>query len=165
MKTHRWHKRPLTPVPEKPELEITSSPSAEQDETSVPGEALATPIDSEGTSFETHDTAALTAPIRIPSREQLAVNMVPSALVYQYDEYRSDEGHMSAGFYAFLGAFLAVLINWATSYPVPISTPSIVIEVLLPVIVVFLGIFAFVFNKRAKRLKSKIDELAGKKPG
>ena len=86
--------------------------------------------------------------------------MVPSDLVYKYDEYRSDESKLSAWLFTFLGAFLGVIINWATSDPFVISKTSIIIEIILLLIIIFSGSFAYSFNKRAKAAKSKIDDLA-----
>jgi hypothetical protein len=163
MKTHR--KKPkYTNIPQKPELEITSSAVIEEDETihSNAFEDLAN--DADRTSLGNIDTStnSLTAPIRMPNRDQLAVDMVPSSLVYQYDEYRSDESKMAAFFFAFLGAFLGVIINWATADSLIFSKTSIIIEVILFLIVLIMGYFTYVFDRRAKNKKLEIDKMAKK---
>lgn len=163
MKRHR--KPPKYPtIPEKPELEITSSSIIEDDE-SPPSNALEVLAnDTDGTSLGNIGANAnsYTAPVHLPDREQLAVNMVPSDMIYQYDEYRSDESKMAAFFYAFLGAFLGVIINWATADPVVISKTSIIMEFVLFVVIIIMGYFTLRFNSRAKSKKSEIDKMVKK---
>jgi hypothetical protein len=156
MKHHKPKYR-YSPTPNKPELEISSSPSLVSDETLVPGAAQGSILEKEGTSFETPAETELTVPMHFPPREKLALNMVPADLIYRYDEYRSDESKMSSVFFTFLGAFLGVIINWVTSSQLEISKPSIIVELILLIVIVIFWIFTRIFNQRAKEAKIIID--------
>jgi hypothetical protein len=149
-------------TPQKPELEITNSPIPESYETPIPGEVEEKLSENRGTSYDTPSDSPLTAPIHMPSREDLTLNMLPANLIYKYDEYRSDESRMSAFFFTFLGAFLGVIINWVTSHPLVISIPSLIIEFIILIVLIFSGGFTYSFHKRAKETKSEIDRLGRK---
>jgi len=159
MKRHH-HKAKYVATPQKPELEITSTSDIEDDETVALSSLEDSDSDIEGTSIGSIGNNTLTVPMHIPEREKLALNMVPRELIYQYEEYRSDESNMAAFFYTILGAFFGVLINWATSDPIVISKTSIIIELILLVFIIVIGLFTYRFNRRAKNKKSEIDNLA-----
>jgi hypothetical protein len=159
MKTHRKRQQKSASTPQKSELEIAPSSVLGRFESNFFEEIQEFQCREDGTSHETPDRSVFTAPVRIPSRDKLAVDMVPYSLVYLYDEYRSEEAKASAWFFAFIGAFLGVIINWTTSEPLIISKTSIVVELILVVTIVLLGSFTYSFNKRAKAAKSQIDEL------
>jgi len=100
MKRHRNKPKYIT-TPQKPELETTSTLGLDDDETIALSSLEDSDNDIEGTSLGSIGDNTLTVPMNIPSREKLALNMVPRELIYQYEEYRSDKSTMAAFFLYF----------------------------------------------------------------
>jgi hypothetical protein len=57
----------------------------------------------------------LKAPIIFPTPEDLTVKLVPSHLLDQLEEYRTDETTVFLLIGVFFGAILGILVNWATN--------------------------------------------------
>ena len=164
MAARRRHKTRFKPTPSKPVLEITSVEPLETGETIAPG---SNSFPENITTFE-HGTTDLTstdddeyeisAPVRLPSRESLTRDLVPSDLIYQLEEYRSDERRMSAVFYIFIGGILGIIVNWITSESAAISKPSVIFLVVLFLIAIFFGYLMLDYKKRADKKIAEIKQ-------
>ncbi len=111
--------------------------------------------DQDYTTYEdVQDT--FTAPIRLPSRESIAVQLGPLNLVDRLEEYQSDEnlGHTLLGI--FLGAVLGILGTWFTTPEVPISPFSIILIVVFIVIAIGIGIWLYRIKRRKRNVKADI---------
>ncbi len=99
---------------------------------------------------------AITAPIRLPSRESIAVHLGPLNLVDRIEEYQSDEnlGHTLLGI--FLGAALGMLGTWFTTPEAPISSFSIILLVIFIVIAIGVGIWLYRIKRRKRSVKDDI---------
>jgi hypothetical protein len=86
----------------------------------------------------------VTAPVELPTPDQMKVKLVPSHLLSQLEETRADESYWSSVGWAFLGAALGVIVNWITSNQFTITRPSLI------VILVFIicSALAFVATRR-----------------
>lgn len=98
-----------------------------------------------------------TAPVEIPTREQMKVKLVPVHLVNRLEEARSDEHFWGAVFWAVMGAILGIICNWATSDPIKITRPSLVVMALFAAI----GLLTFVggvrkYQDRAKGIQLEV---------
>jgi uncharacterized ubiquitin-like protein YukD len=86
----------------------------------------------------------LTAPVELPTADQMKVKLVPSHLLSQLEETRSDENYWSSVGWAFLGAVLGVIVNWATAEQMAFTRSSLII-----IIVLFIsGALAFAASRR-----------------
>lgn len=103
------------PIVEGDELELLSDPAKNEEENSDKLNS----VSSAGVN-----EVRFSAPILIPSQDQLAVDLVPANLVYQLEEYRSDQMRWEAVMWAFIGAILGIIVNWITNDPIQITRIS-----------------------------------------
>ena len=113
---------------------------------------------SDATNISTPSDEGLNAPVRIPSRDKLAVKLVPFDLVYSFDEHISDSNVMSAAFWTFFGATLGVIVNWVTAENFVITRLSFFILVVFVVLTIFFGILMRKYSKRANDKMNEIKE-------
>ena len=101
----------------------------------------------------------ITAPVEIPTREQMTVKLVPMHLMTRLEEARSDEQFWGAVFWAVVGAILGVVCNWVTSDPIDITRPSLVVMAVF-VAIGFLTFFGGVrkYQSRAQNIKSEVTQ-------
>jgi hypothetical protein len=108
-------------------------------------------------SVEHIERATMSAPIRIPSRESLAIGLVPSDLIYRLEEYRADQRRWEAIAWSLGGAVLGIVINWVTNDPITVSRASIILLIVLFVLAILVGLIARDFKLRADRIRDKIN--------
>jgi len=100
-----------------------------------------------------------TAPVEMPSREQMRVKLVPLHLVNRLEEARSDERFWGAVFWTVLGAILGIICNWVTSDPIIISRASLVVMAIL-IVVGVLSCWGGVskYKARAESIKLEVTQ-------
>lgn len=158
----RYRPRPEA-VPQKPALDLAFPDDVEESQTQAPGTDIAQigpPALDNGTGYETAEEtdegSGLTAPVNIPSRDKLAVNLVPADLVTRFVELQADEGKVAAFFWALVGAVFGIIVNWTTSDNIIITRPSIIVLILL----VLVGVLVFLYMRGlTQRSKSKLQEI------
>jgi len=103
------------------------------------------------------DAFIITAPVELPTQEQMKVKLVPSHLLSRFDDARSDEQYWGSVFWTFIGAIMGAIITWATTDPITITVPSLIIVGLM-------GLFGFLsyrafskYRARARRFKDEIE--------
>jgi len=101
----------------------------------------------------------ITAPVEIPTREQMTVKLVPLHLMTRLEEARSDGKFWGAVFWAVVGAFFGIVCNWVTSDPINITTCSLVVMAIL-VVVGSLTFFGGVrkYHSRAQSIKAEVTQ-------
>lgn len=104
------------------------------------------------------DALEMSAPVYVSTRDSLAIDLVPSDLVYKLEEYRSDEMRWSSIMWTLVGAVLGVIVNWATSDPMVISRASLVVFAILAMMAVFIWIATREYRRRADEAKRRIIE-------
>lgn len=155
-------------VPVKPDLDIPFPSDIGENLTQAPGTEIAPPqmgrLDTGTSSYfledETTDTPKIYAPVNLPDRSSLVIDLVKADLVYQLEEYRSDESKMAGAFWAFVGAIISLIINWVTSSPITITTVSIVFMVFFILLGGLSALFMFTLKRRASK---KSEEIARSK--
>jgi len=158
MASRNRHKSKYSAVPEKPEMGITNYPSSDElDETRAPGlETFGMKEKYErGTGVAT-DELGISAPVNIPDRDSLAVDLVKADLVFRLEEYRSDEARFAALFYTFLGALLGFITTFSMSDTFKLTMPIVVVGVLLVIISVIFFVMMRLYKVRADE---KIGEI------
>ncbi|MFZ4662878.1 MAG: hypothetical protein ACOYNY_38080 [Caldilineaceae bacterium] len=95
----------------------------------------------------------MSAPVIVPDANKLTVVLVPSTLLHQIEEYRADQIRFEAVAFLFLGAFLGVVVNWATAEQVHITLPSIILGVVLLIVTCLALWVARDFRTRANAAK------------
>lgn len=108
------------------------------------------------------DAVESTAPIYIPSRESLAIGLVPIDLVYRLEEYRSDEKKWESILWAFIGAILGIATSWLTAENLQINNYSIILLIVFVVMATFSGVTAYNYQKRAGEIKKKLNQFLEK---
>ena len=151
----------ISRIPQKPDLEISDIEEFIIKGTNAPGfDDIRSAFQRIhcGTNVETpEEFGKYSAPVYAPERERLAINLVPSDLVYKLEEYRADNKIITSIFWACIGGIVGIMGNWLTSDP-PHLTPISVVAVIM--LLVFSTIFGFIMsatNQRAKKKKSEID--------
>lgn len=96
------------------------------------------------------------APIEMPTPEQMKVKLVPSHLLNRMEETRSDETHWHSVAWAFVGAILGVIVNWATSSQIEITRPAIVVIATFAVVSILSFIAAKRYSDRAKDIRTEM---------
>jgi hypothetical protein len=104
----------------------------------------------------------LTAPVRLPSREAIAVQLGPLNLINRLEEYQSDENWAQFAIGVFFGAILGIVVEWMTSQDMTsqdleISQSSLVLMALL----VVLTIASVLWLRRIRKRKSSLKEELG----
>ena len=97
------------------------------------------------------------APVTIPSRESLTIGLVRSDLVYQLEEYRSDQRRWETLTTILVGAALGIVVNWVTGEPIVITKASVVILITFIGLSFAIWLIARDFSRRAMNLKQKIQ--------
>jgi len=98
----------------------------------------------------------MSAPVYVPSRDSLAIGLVPADTVHRLEEYRSEERKWESVTSALFGASLGVIVNWVTSDPMVISRASIVALAILLIMAVLAFLAALDYRRRAEMMKSHI---------
>ncbi|MCL5959749.1 MAG: hypothetical protein M1358_10640 [Chloroflexi bacterium] len=99
----------------------------------------------------------LTARVNVPSDEELEVNLVPSTSVYRLGEHRGDQMFWREVSFLFFGSLLGIAVNLSTSWPTVITTPLIIIGLLLLA-------FALIALVAAKRYEHRAEDLIASVP-
>jgi hypothetical protein len=97
------------------------------------------------------------APVTIPSRESLTIGLVRSDLVYQLEEYRSDQRRWETLTTILVGAALGIVVNWVTGEPIIITRASVIILITFIGLSFAIWLIARDFSRRATTLKQKIQ--------
>ena len=98
----------------------------------------------------------LTAPVNLPGRKSLSVDLVPSDLVFKLEEYRKDGSVFTAFFWTLLGSIISILYDLFTTDPFSLSINSISLLVILGIFLITNGILSLIFSIRANK---KINEI------
>lgn len=106
------------------------------------------------------DAVGNTAPIYIPSRENLAIGLVPVDLVYRLEEHRSDEIKWQNILWVFIGSVLGMIINWVTAENFTVTKVSIIIGVVFIIMIIFSGSSAFTYHRRAEDMRKKLNNFS-----
>ena len=107
---------------------------------------------------EVFDAVDLSAPVYIPTKESLAIGLVPADTVYRLEEYRADQMRWEGIMWAFIGAVLGVIVNWVTSEPIIISRTSLIVIAVFVIMVIITMIASRDYKRRAESMKSRILE-------
>ena len=103
----------------------------------------------------------LTVPIKLPERNSLSVDLVPSDLVFKLEEYRKDGSIFTAFFWTLLGSIISILYDLFTTNPFTLSINSISLLVILSIFLIANGILSIIFtlraNKKIKEIKNSIN--------
>lgn len=141
----------------------SSDPEDQLDATLVPDVGLSgvSPEEYPDPDYTTYEELGrgLTAPVKLPSREAMTVNLGPLNIVDRMEEYQADEnlGHTLFGLFA--GAALGILVNWATGPNAEITGASLVLLITFAVIAAAVGIWLCRIKKRKKNVKGEIEGL------
>lgn len=95
----------------------------------------------------------MSAPVIVPDANTLTVVLVPTTLLHQLEEYRADQIRFEAVAFLFLGAFLGVVVNWATGERVQITLSSIILGIVLLIVTCLALWVARDFKARADTAK------------
>ena len=150
--------KPLLAIPPESE-EFSSSRSSEPRETIAPGIRGVPEISKSpdtGTSFATplDETKGLTAPVRIPSQEELQVPLVRADLVYKLDENRSDQARFENFFFTLVGAVIGIL---SQSNPFAISAWSVAVIILLGIFTCLTWLHLRTLGSRVKKVSTTLS--------
>jgi hypothetical protein len=158
-------------IPNKPELAWSEPLEAESKDTEAPGISIPnarTRRFDGGTSpylmdDETSDGPRMYAPVHYPSAGDLGIYLVRADLVYQFEEYRNYEGMVASVFWLLLGAFISVLVNWATTWPTSFTDISKLFAAILLVFSILACAFMLMFHNQANKKKEAIESSKTKK--
>ncbi|MCZ7567011.1 MAG: EsaB/YukD family protein [Ardenticatenaceae bacterium] len=100
------------------------------------------------------DAVELSAPVLIPTRDSLAIGLVPSDIVYRLEEYRADEMRWQAVAWTFTGAVLGIIVNWVTSNPMTVPRTSLIVIAVFVIMAILTGFAARDYRKRADDMKA-----------
>ena len=100
----------------------------------------------------------MTAPVRLPSREAMTVELRPMNLIERLDEYQSDENLAYGALGLFLGAILGIIGDWAVaSYPeFEVSPLSIALVVILAVMTLAVALWLYRIRRRRNRIEDRM---------
>jgi len=154
----------LKDVPDKPALALSETADIGADTTLSPYADIPEPKAlrfSSGTNpyfadDETADTPRIYAQVNLPSASSLSVDLVRSDLVYQLEEYRTDQGRVAACFWLFVGAIINIVINWVTSSPMTLTPISETFLVIFCVLALLCSVFMISFGTRASKKSEEI---------
>lgn len=102
----------------------------------------------------------LTAPVHIPSRESMGVQLIPSDVVYRLEEYRSDETKWFSWFGVCIGSIIGVFVNVATGGEM--KTDAWIILAVFAVAAILTGLSGWQAGQRGKALRQKYLALPSK---
>lgn len=114
--------------------------------------------DPDYTTYEDFE-GAITAPVRLPPRDAITVQLGPINLVDRLEEYQSDEnlGHTLIGL--FFGAALGIIVNWVTAPSSPSGISGVLLGFLI-MIAIGAGIWLRRVKRRKQEVKSEIESLS-----
>ena len=92
-------------------------------------------------------------PIVIHDREKEPIPMVRADRLHIIEEYRDEQNKWLSIAWAFIGAALGVIVNWATSETLAISRASVIVIIAFGIIGGLSWLSARQFQKRAERYK------------
>lgn len=101
----------------------------------------------------------ITAPVALPSKQQLEVRLIPTTSFERLEEYRAEENKWFTWAGVFLGAVIGVFINLITGGEATVTTW--IVSGTFLAMVIFSGVSARSYSQRAKNLR---DEIVDKKP-
>ena len=137
-------------------LEKTEAPNSTNDE-SQSEQLLAQVQDLQTSIAELQATSKeITAPVALPSKQQLEVRLIPTTSFERLEEYRAEENKWFTWAGIFLGAVIGVFINLVTGGQATATTWIVAATFL--VMVVFSGVSALSYSQRAKNLRDEIVE-------
>ena len=98
----------------------------------------------------------LTAPVTLPSTEDMSIRLVPSHFLERLEEYRSDEGIALLVTGLFGGGVLGVLISLATGEVSRLSPFSIVLLILMIMLAVLSGYWIAKMRSRISKIRDRM---------
>lgn len=103
----------------------------------------------DSTTWQDSTEEEFTVPVKMPTREEMAVRLVPEFFMDQYNEYQDDENiwHTTLGVMA--GGVIGILCDWVSGKFSSITGASIAFLVMF----VLIGIVAFFWLERVKKKK------------
>lgn len=101
-------------------------------------------------------TEGLTAPIVMPTPEDMQIRLVPTHWLERLEEYRADEANAKAIALLFCGAILGILINWATSEQFIVTRFSVVLILLFGLLAAGLGRWVARVRQRATLMRDRM---------
>jgi hypothetical protein len=101
--------------------------------------------------------ATLSAPVKLPSSQKMAVKLVPTNTFDTLEEYRADQNKWFSVCTLFLGAIFGIFINLITGATADKATW--IVLGLLVIITAFSGHSGWVYSKRSKDLKDSIEDM------
>lgn len=96
----------------------------------------------------------ITAPVALPTKQQLEVRLIPTTSFERLEEYRSEENKWFTWAGIFVGAILGLCINLITGGEATISTYIVAVTFL--VMTILTGWSARNYSNRAKKLRDDI---------
>jgi hypothetical protein len=109
-------------------------------------------------TFDT-DAVTVTAPVELPTQEQMKVKLVPLHLLTRFEESRSDEQYWGSVFWALFGTIAGAVIAWVTADPINITIPSIIVVGIVTVIAVIIFMSYRKYKSRADDLRKEIASM------
>lgn len=98
----------------------------------------------------------ITAPVALPTKQQLEVRLIPTTSFERLEEYREDENKWFTWSGLFLGAVIGILVNLITGGQATISTWIVAATFFIMTIIT--GFSAWNYSQRAKNLRNEIIE-------
>lgn len=101
-------------------------------------------------------TEGLTAPVIMPTPEDMQIRLVPTHWLHRLEEYRADEGIALTAAGLFVGAILGILVNWATNEQFVVTRFSQVLMGLFAVLAVSLVLWVARTRRRATMIRDQM---------
>jgi hypothetical protein len=102
------------------------------------------------------DAFTVTAPVELPTQEQMKVKLVPLHLLTRFEEARSDEQYWGSVFWTLIGIILGAVIAWLASDPIRITIPSLVIVLIIVALAVITCQAFRKYKSRADYIRTEI---------
>jgi hypothetical protein len=145
--TQRKRRPKSTPAYHRP-LAVTATEGEE-----ATGYSLRTPTIDDSTTWQDEE---LTAPVVLPSRREMTVQLAPVNLIERFDEYKADENIAWTVIGLLVGAILGVIGNWATTEPPHISRLSVGLIIVLLIMIVPAKVWLVRLRQRADTVKRRL---------
>lgn len=137
-------------------LEKNDTPSSTKN-ASQPEQLLSQVQDLQAAITELQATSKeITAPVALPSKQQLEVRLIPTTSFERLEEYRAEENRWFTWAGIFLGAVIGLFINLVTGGKATITTW--IVAATFFIMVIFTGLSARSYSQRAKNLRDEIVE-------
>jgi transcriptional regulator with XRE-family HTH domain len=98
----------------------------------------------------------ITAPVALPSKQQLEVRLIPTTSFERLEEYRAEENRWFTWAGIFLGAVIGLFINLVTGGQATVTTW--IVAATFFIMVIFTSLSARSYSQRAKNLRDEIVE-------